>query len=155
MKSLWQIPYNPTFAKMHEGRAIGHWQPGKFKVCTGSGPKLVIGWLWNGCAMRCIGHDYVRRVPVWTLTHIGAGTRLALIHAQGEAAFGIADQFVNLGDWSYTGLHGYKNTDPDLMERFDRLYDELQQRGLVSKPGQSAVDDEVQQVIYANLEVAS
>ena len=96
--------------------AIGDWKPGAFLIAASHGVVTVPGWHCGGLAMSC---DYPaspkgRRPPRWSLTHIRTGHRVVYINAHGARAFDLATQIVQLGDWGFTSLDGWKNTDPEL-----------------------------------------
>lgn len=48
-----------------------------------------------------------------------------MIEAHETEAFRIADQIVGLTDWTFDGLDGWKNTDPDLMQKLGALLELL------------------------------
>lgn len=107
---------------------VGHWQPGEFFAAISFGiVEHNYGWLWGGVAIQKLwnGSPKGRRPPAWSLIHTGSGHRICVIEAPESDAFQIADQVVGIGDWSFEGIDGWRNTDHELMARMGALVGRL------------------------------
>jgi hypothetical protein len=58
-----------------------------------------------------------RRPPTWRLTHLGSGHAIASIVGTTARTFPIASEIAECGDWSFEGLEGWKNVEPDLPQK--------------------------------------
>ncbi len=76
----------------------------------------VRGLVYRGLAMRKLwkGSPKGRRPPCWVLVHMGTGHAVLNITAHMVEAFDIATEFAEMADWTFEGLQGYINQDPDL-----------------------------------------
>ena len=94
------------------------WVFGKFLNATVYSVEQSDGYLYKGLALRLFsgGSPKGRRPPTWKLIHIGSGHGIAVIKATHSEAQVIACQLADNADWTFSGLRGYKNTEPDLPE---------------------------------------
>ena len=110
---------------------IGAWQPDTFLIATWRGVAKQIGRTYAGLGMAQLLHMFP---PTgWILTHLGTGHEVCQITAHEPQAFALADQIAALGDWDFDGLEGWRNRDPDLMQRlhaFLKLHPEATRSGL-------------------------
>ena len=97
----------------------GRWKPGLFYSVSWDSAETDYGLLWGGLAVTKIssGSPKGRRPPTWLIIHCGSGHAVCIVEAHKTEAFSIADQIADLTDWTFEGLDGWKNTDPDLMDR--------------------------------------
>jgi len=93
---------------------IGAWQPDTFLIATVGGVAPQIGWTCRGLGLAQLLR---RSPPVWIVTHLGTGHTVCQITAHEATAFAIADQIAGLGNWGFDGLTGWRNRDPDMMQR--------------------------------------
>jgi hypothetical protein len=98
----------------------GKWMPGTFLIAEfGGGVSKGRGLLYRGLAIRMSmkGSPKGRRPPTWTLYHVGSGHVVCNVEAPAETAMLIATEVAEVGDWSFEGLLGYVNVDPEIRER--------------------------------------
>lgn len=102
---------------------VGHWVPSEFLSARFGYVDTEYGWVCGGLAITPLwkGSPKGRRPPAWTMTHCGSGHRVCIIEAHDGFAFKIADRVLALTDWTFDGLEGWKNTDPELMDKFATL----------------------------------
>lgn len=50
----------------------------------------------------------------WTVTHLGSGHIVTMLNCDKRTAFQLATELAERFDWSFGGLQGWKNLDPDL-----------------------------------------
>lgn len=62
-----------------------------------------------------------KRPPIWSLTHLNTGHTVAHICAWEDRAFEIATEIYELIDWSFAGLHGWKNVEPQLPDMMQSI----------------------------------
>lgn len=100
------------------------WSPAEILIA--SAPGMVgsrQGYVWRGLGIHMVhgaspkGH----RPPVWLLTHLGSGHAVCRITGHVAKAFPIASEIADLTDWSFDGVNGWRNTDPDLAAKFRNL----------------------------------
>jgi hypothetical protein len=96
------------------------WQPGEFVtgVSLTYGGK-VPGYLYKGLALKLEikPSPKGRRPAMWSLFHIRSGHQVATIHGDVRTAFPIATEIADTCDWSFGGLRGYLNQEPDLLDK--------------------------------------
>lgn len=102
------------------------WAPQKFLVAVGwstDGTHEISGYAYRGLglAMTIKGSPKGRRAPRWTLTHLGSGHAVCAIIGHVKDAFPIATEIAECGDWSFDGLTGWKNVDPELADKFSAI----------------------------------
>jgi hypothetical protein len=83
--------------------AIGPWKPESYLIAE-----------WRGSPKG-------RRPPAWNVTHVGTGLRLCIIEAHEAAAYALAGTIAAMADWGFDGPEGWRNRDPDLMEKMKAL----------------------------------
>lgn len=58
---------------------------------------------------------------MWSLSHLGSGHRIAILHGDVATAFPIASEIAEAGDWEFDSLHGWKDRFPDAKEKVDEI----------------------------------
>lgn len=102
---------------------IGKWKPGYYLIAYGDFTTEIYGRTNAGLGITMS----VRPSPAgvrpaeWSLTHLGSGHRVCIIAAAEVEAFAIADDIAGAGDWSFDGLFGWQNRDPELMDRLGAI----------------------------------
>lgn len=105
------------------------WQPASFLVAmmAQDEPTLIAGYTYRGLGLSLNYKTKARRPKkdgtrtmreFWTLTHVGSGHRVCGFEGNVAAVFPLAWEVANLGDWDFDGLYGWKNRDPELMQKF-------------------------------------
>lgn len=99
-----------------------NWIYGEFLKAISWGSQIQCkskGWLYRGIALQRLfkGSPKGRRPATWNVTHLNSGHTIFRIHADEDRAFSIATDLAECGDWDFTGLHGYINSDPDLLNK--------------------------------------
>lgn len=99
------------------------WAPSKFLVSAPwreSMTREVEGYVYRGLGLTIAikGSPKGRRPPRWTLTHLGSGHAVCNLTGHVKDAFPIATEIAECGDWSFDGLYGWKNIDPELADKF-------------------------------------
>jgi hypothetical protein len=93
------------------------WVKGNYWVGAGGRPRHVSGWTYNGCGLTSRG------AAVWGLHHLNTGHNIACIKLARFGAFQVATEIAECGDWSFLGIMGPINSDPDLFKRVKSLMD--------------------------------
>jgi hypothetical protein len=96
-----------------EGPGFSREEPVKWRNAYVNGG-LAVHFLWRGSPKG-------RQPPGWHLIHINTGHAVCVINAHQPEIWAIADRFVALTDWDFCGLDGWKNADPDLLEKVRAL----------------------------------
>ena len=99
------------------------WPAGSFLIALSSGPELVEGYTYRGLGlhMESKGSPKGRRPTTWTLTHLRSGHAVMQIEGDVRAAFLVATEVAESGDWDFDGLDGWKNRDPELPEKLKEI----------------------------------
>lgn len=97
------------------------WKPQKVlkSVSWQSKPWQVEAYVYKGLALRIEinGSPKGRRKPTWSLMHIGSGHNVCLITGTAADVFPVAAEIADECDWSFGGLSGWKNQDPELPKK--------------------------------------
>ena len=88
------------------------WQPASFLVAFRDGPKRVAGYTYKG-----LGLSPRQRKRHWALTHLNSGHRIAIMEGKVYAVFPAAFELAEQCDWTFYGLEGWKNEQPDLKDK--------------------------------------
>lgn len=93
------------------------WEASEFLIAGSAGVHSVAGYTYKGLGMHIAveASPKGRRPPVWCLTHLGSGHGICRIPGNVTTAFPIASEIAEIGDWSFDGLTGWLNRDPDLL----------------------------------------
>src|SRR5271154_5226172 len=71
----------------------------------------------NGHVYRGVGL-FERKPNIWDLFHLGTGHLIFKnIYGKRGDVFSIATEIAEMTDWSFDGIGGWKNTDPELPEK--------------------------------------
>lgn len=54
---------------------------------------------------------------IWCICHLNTGHAVARVEGQRIAAFQIGEELAGIGDWTFTGIEGWKNLQPDLPQK--------------------------------------
>ncbi|MFA7333381.1 MAG: hypothetical protein WC130_03710 [Kiritimatiellia bacterium] len=103
---------------------------GKFLIAVSESPQgtfVVDGYVSDGGIGLHHGHNKLAAdlgLTQWNITHLNTGHRIATIFARQDIeAMELGDKILAAGDWSFTSLNGWENTDPGLIERvFNIVY---------------------------------
>ena len=103
------------------------WDPADFLIAdtwSEAGFHKVAGYAHLGLGIHMIikGSPKGRRPPLWSLRHLGSGHTVCMIEGKVAVAFAIASEIAECGDWSFDGLKGYVNVDPEIPEKFRTIY---------------------------------
>lgn len=104
------------------------WRPARFKI---GGPVIyeVAGWELNGLGLdlrtcwrgRHVRKDGTRLVSTtWMTTHLNTGHSVRVFRGEPcELVFRAATDLALLADWTFQGLEGWRNTDPDIQDKLE------------------------------------
>jgi len=125
--------------------AIGAWMPQTYLIAADWGPFEVVGRVYAGLGMKQLwpASPKGRRPAAWSLDHLGTGHRIFVIKAHETEAFTIAGAVAEMTDWDFNGLYGWKNRDPDLMDRVYAFIDSHPEITRRSGPGDEGVASEI------------
>jgi hypothetical protein len=93
------------------------WEPAKFKRADKfDGAIETTGYIYRGLGlqMSIVHGPKGRRPPTWSPIHLNSGHVICQISAFVAKAFPIATEIAEGTDWDFSGLDGWKNTDPNL-----------------------------------------
>lgn len=95
------------------------WTAAKYLLATPVQPTDVSGRTYRGLGLHQAGRGSPKgkRPPWWALTHLATGHRVCRIDAHEDEALKIATLIAECGDWTFEGLDGWKNSDPELKEK--------------------------------------
>lgn len=89
------------------------WRAGNFTFVYGDKLTNERGYLYRG-----LGLFHGVGAHLWMLIHIGSGHTVAYLEdAKREKVFLFASELAELGDWTFHGIKGYENSDPDLVKK--------------------------------------
>lgn len=71
-------------------------------------------YLGLGLNMVQVRSEKHHRATKWCLTHLGSGHAIAFIKGEMKTVFPIATELAELIDWTFTGLTGWKQTEPQM-----------------------------------------
>ena len=103
------------------------WKPGTFDIATSAGRITKSGYVWRdlGLHLESIippsskGRRKGRKS--WALIHLNSGHRVCSLIGDVKDVFPLASEIAELTDWSFTGLDGWKNIDPELKDKFSSI----------------------------------
>lgn len=129
------------------------WEPAEFLIAdlwSNPGFHKVAGYTYRGLGIHLTikGSPKGRRPPTWSLSHLGSGHKVCLIDGKVATAFEIASEIADCGDWSFDGLKGYINIDPDIKEKFRALC-EKHPKTIRRGPGGNASEDAARAIVMA------
>lgn len=115
-------PTADELARLARGMSV-MWKDETFEVAYSFGPVPKAGYTYRGLGLFMVvkASKKGRRPPLWSLTHLGSGHRLALIEGDVRTAFPIATEIAESGDWDFLSLEGWKDRFPDAPERLREL----------------------------------
>jgi hypothetical protein len=92
------------------------WTSGCFEVSR-RGPTS--GRVYRGLGLyRALkGSPKGRRPPRWSVVHLGSGHRVCMIDAHEHDAVVIATRIAECADWDWDGLDGWRNREPQIMDK--------------------------------------
>lgn len=99
-----------------------------FLIARADGVKEVNGIVIEGLGLylfsrwRCrnVKKDGTRTLKtIFVVVHLGSGHTVCSLESDFETAVNIVRHLQTLTDWTFTGLEGFKNVDPDLPEKFE------------------------------------
>lgn len=101
------------------------WKPGTFDIALFSGIETKYGYIWRDLGLHLeseiLPSPKKRRKgrKSWALTHLNSGHRICDLIGEVKDIFPLASEIAELTDWSFTGLDGWKNIDPELGDKLD------------------------------------
>jgi hypothetical protein len=95
------------------------WKPANFLVARAYGPQEVPGYAYRGLGLHLSrrASPKGRNPTEWTLIHLGSGHRICYIRGGVATSFPVATEIAECGDWTFSGLTGYLNVDPEIKTR--------------------------------------
>jgi hypothetical protein len=91
------------------------WASAKFPLAYNWGVVNTAGYIYRGLGLSFDRKGNKRRRPLWTLSHLGSGHRVAHIEGKVAEAFPIATEIAECGDWdAFEMPSGWRNVDPEL-----------------------------------------
>jgi hypothetical protein len=99
------------------------WTTEKFFASRHGKAMVLDGWTFEGLGL----HRMLNKLPdvpmpsIWALYHLNSGHVVVFIMADEDIAFEIGMRIAKLGDWSFDGLDGWKNIEPDLRQKLHLL----------------------------------
>lgn len=129
------------------------WEPSSFLVARSYGPEELSGYQYRGLGLfQCRKPSPKGRRPAeWSLTHLGSGLRICIVRGDVKAAFPIAKEIADLGDWDFDGGDGWKNrfpNAPELMQAIAKKHGRQVQVG-TGQNFDNARDDVVREIVTA------
>ncbi len=99
------------------------WEPARFAIATPNGAQIVGGHIYRGLGMyqTLPASPKGRRPPTWCLMHLASGHAIVDIKKHNDSAFDTAAQIAEMADWSFIAPDGWRNSDPDLINRIKAL----------------------------------
>ncbi len=98
-----------------------NWTLQKFLTATPDGVKEVDGYVYKGLGVTLSVAGNGLLPPLWRITHLGSGHPLAHIKAPQERAVEVATELAECADWDFMGLYGWKNRDPQIVQKVDAI----------------------------------
>jgi hypothetical protein len=99
------------------------WKSAPFFIATKEGVVSREGKIYNG-----LGYDLRQPVgtslavdSIWAVTHLGTGHAICHIEGTEPEIAVIATEFAQAGNWNFASLDGWKNVDPDLLEKIKTI----------------------------------
>ena len=87
------------------------WKAEEFlNALRGMGPVSIAGYTHAGLGIYLGGAS-------WSLIHLGSGHRVCRLKGTLERAALLGCEVAALTDWTFLGLDGWRNTDPDLKDK--------------------------------------
>jgi hypothetical protein len=99
------------------------WQPSDFYIARATYPVQMAGYVYKGLGLHIARQTLIHRLPVWHLTHLNTGHRVAEIRGLVAEAFPIATAIAECGDWDFLSLTGWKDQDPELANKVLKIID--------------------------------
>lgn len=99
----------------------------------------------------CDGLGLVWRSPDrWAVIHLGSGHSLCLIRGNEAAVMKLGSELLALGSWEWEGFDGYKNREPEIMQRFDTWLRRWIPLGVVYQARAGASEEGAREVAMQN-----
>ena len=96
------------------------WEPATFKRAHSSWPLASAGYVYGGLGI-CLTSSRGEKSR-WVLIHLNSGHAICWIRGSVAEAFPVASDIADCADWTFDGLHGWRNQSPDLYERFEEVW---------------------------------
>ena len=99
------------------------WEPADLLIAYPDGPVKRPGYEHGGLGMwlELRASPKGKRRDKWSLTHLGTGLRVCHIHGRVADAFPIASRIAAAFDWTFDGIGGWKNRDPEFPDKLVKL----------------------------------
>lgn len=104
------------------------WQRGRFQLAAGASILTVRGIMCGGLGLtlrsatkaRYKRKDGTRKVwSSWVLAHLNTGHAVAMFYGVDiDRLMPVVAEIEALGDWDFAGLEGWRNSEPELYDRF-------------------------------------
>lgn len=129
------------------------WKPASFKIAVPPEPRIVAGYEYRGLGLHMSMRPSPKgqRPPTWDLSHLNSGHRVLSIKGNVADAFPIATEIAECGDWTFDGLDGWRNVEPELPEKVVAIAARYAKRcTLRGAGGHDEPDHEMARTICAN-----
>jgi len=97
--------------------AAKQWVFGKFKIADADAGVTEM----NG--LTCGELGLYQRSDCWSITHLNTGHAIFFLEAPLATVIECADEIAALGDWSFAGLFGWRDMNPELGRRVGKIKD--------------------------------
>lgn len=133
------------------------WQPGSYEVAAPLGQiETVNGFTCRGLGLhraslaraRYVRKDGTRKTyETWVVTHLNTGHAVrGFVDTPAAHAFVLASDLADLADWTFDGLQGWQNTDPELPDKLAAWH---ARHSLGARPGGLGANDDIARAIGA------
>jgi hypothetical protein len=98
--------------------------PGEFLIAESfADRRKEAGYTYRGLGLYLLqrGSPKGRRPPKWCLVHLGSGHTVCYINGHVKDGFPLASEIAECGDWTFDGLTGWRNVDPEIPAKFHAI----------------------------------
>ena len=100
------------------------WEPAEFWIGYVEGPCRVDGYVWSGLGLAHHGWGVPARTTVWSLIHLGSGSRIGTLVGNVATVFPVASEVAQCGDFTLFDMpYGWMQTDPELSAKARAVFD--------------------------------
>lgn len=110
------------------------WTPSEFLVGFPGGPQVRHGYVYQGLGMYICSTASRKIPPEWALTHLNSGHLIVLIKGFVMTAFPVATQIADCADWSFSGVDGWRNQDPEFPQKIIAIVRRNSKKGRIRAP---------------------
>jgi hypothetical protein len=117
------------------------WTEGDFKVAVNDAPREFHGWTKDGLGLFAVPRLFGSDVSGFVVVHLNTGHGILGVPGILAGAMAIGDLLLTCGDWDYTGLDGWQNQSPDLLDNLRALAQRLPVGSFMLPPGEARRDE--------------